>query len=359
MDAYCLLHRGAYTCSRELVEGEPTEKHITYCMARVELLLSGGVKPLVVFDGGRLPNKLGEERSRQQKRDENRARARSLWAAGNKAAAMECYQRSVDITPAHAKQFVEVGGASGGVQGGGGGSVGGAVQHVPSAHWHASLLRRLLGAAFSATRIFAAPFTSPLTCPTAAPQPPQALKRRGVPFIVAPYEADAQMAYLALTGQVDVVFTEDSDLLCYGCPTVRRGWTTRGGVWGRGGQTGDTGARQWVRPASLCTSPVPQMAPSRPACSACPRPYPSLFCTVSPAAAAAGVFQNGQGGGGGGGAAGGPARSQGAGVPGLWARPLPGGGWAVGGGGGTGGGGGGGRLWRGVECCLIKQSGAG
>jgi hypothetical protein len=50
----------------------------------------------------------------------------------------------------------------------------------------------------------------------------QALKRRNIRFIVAPYEADAQMAYLALNGLADVVLTEDSDLLCYGCPTVRR-----------------------------------------------------------------------------------------------------------------------------------------
>lgn len=48
--------------------------------------------------------------------------------------------------------------------------------------------------------------------------PSQALKRRGCAFLVAPYEADAQMAYLALNGLVDAVLTEDSDLLCYGCP---------------------------------------------------------------------------------------------------------------------------------------------
>ena len=49
----------------------------------------------------------------------------------------------------------------------------------------------------------------------------QALKVHGVRFIVAPYEADAQMAYLALSGEVYAVVTEDSDLLAYGCPRVR------------------------------------------------------------------------------------------------------------------------------------------
>lgn len=48
----------------------------------------------------------------------------------------------------------------------------------------------------------------------------QVLKREGIECIVAPYEADAQLAYLALTGDVDAVITEDSDLLPYGCPTA-------------------------------------------------------------------------------------------------------------------------------------------
>ncbi len=48
----------------------------------------------------------------------------------------------------------------------------------------------------------------------------QVLKREGVEFIVAPYEADAQLAYLAISGDVDAVITEDSDLLAYGCPKV-------------------------------------------------------------------------------------------------------------------------------------------
>ena len=39
-----------------------------------------------------------------------------------------------------------------------------------------------------------------------------------IPFLVAPYEADAQMARLAHTGIVDLIITEDSDILAYGCP---------------------------------------------------------------------------------------------------------------------------------------------
>lgn len=38
--------------------------------------------------------------------------------------------------------------------------------------------------------------------------------------VVAPYEADAQLAYLSRTGYVALCISEDSDLLCFGCPRV-------------------------------------------------------------------------------------------------------------------------------------------
>lgn len=42
----------------------------------------------------------------------------------------------------------------------------------------------------------------------------------GVECIVAPYEADAQLAYLSREGIVDLVITEDSDLLVFGSKRV-------------------------------------------------------------------------------------------------------------------------------------------
>lgn len=41
-----------------------------------------------------------------------------------------------------------------------------------------------------------------------------------VQYIVAPYEADAQLAYLEKTGVIDAILTEDSDLLVFGCKRV-------------------------------------------------------------------------------------------------------------------------------------------
>ncbi|KAF9924785.1 Rad2 nuclease [Linnemannia zychae] len=48
----------------------------------------------------------------------------------------------------------------------------------------------------------------------------QALKAAQVDFVVAPYEADAQLAYLEKHGIVDGIVTEDSDLLVFGCKKV-------------------------------------------------------------------------------------------------------------------------------------------
>eukprot|EP01071_Lankesteria_metandrocarpae_P009515 Lankesteria_metandrocarpae@DN5212_c1_g1_i1.p1 len=48
----------------------------------------------------------------------------------------------------------------------------------------------------------------------------EASRKIGVESIVAPYEADAQLAFFSTTGYIDGVFSEDSDLLVYGCLRV-------------------------------------------------------------------------------------------------------------------------------------------
>ncbi|XP_034041531.1 exonuclease 1 [Thalassophryne amazonica] len=48
----------------------------------------------------------------------------------------------------------------------------------------------------------------------------KAARARGVDCIVAPHEADAQLAYLTKSGLAQVVITEDSDLLAFGCKKV-------------------------------------------------------------------------------------------------------------------------------------------
>jgi exonuclease-1 len=42
----------------------------------------------------------------------------------------------------------------------------------------------------------------------------------GLEHFSAPYEADAQMAYMVREGLADFAITEDSDLIAFGCPKI-------------------------------------------------------------------------------------------------------------------------------------------
>ncbi|KAM7505889.1 hypothetical protein LguiB_004793 [Lonicera macranthoides] len=146
IDTYSWLHKGALSCSKDLCLGRPTSK--------VNLLRHHGVKPILVFDGGFLPMKSDQENKRARSRKENLARAIEHESCGNSAAAYECYQKAVDISPSVAYDLIQV------------------------------------------------------------------LKQENVGYVVAPYEADAQMTFLAISKQVDAVITEDSDLIAFGCPRI-------------------------------------------------------------------------------------------------------------------------------------------
>lgn len=45
-------------------------------------------------------------------------------------------------------------------------------------------------------------------------------QNENIDCIIAPYEADAQLAYLNINNIADVVITEDSDLTLFGCKKV-------------------------------------------------------------------------------------------------------------------------------------------
>jgi len=48
------------------------------------------------------------------------------------------------------------------------------------------------------------------------------LRRIHIPYVVAPYEADAQLAFLEKSGICSAIITEDSDLLVFGCRKVNK-----------------------------------------------------------------------------------------------------------------------------------------
>ena len=47
------------------------------------------------------------------------------------------------------------------------------------------------------------------------------LKRRGIDYIIAPHEADAQFAFLSKQGKFDVVIADDAEMVPYGCKRVK------------------------------------------------------------------------------------------------------------------------------------------
>ncbi|XP_010476979.1 PREDICTED: exonuclease 1-like [Camelina sativa] len=94
-------------------------------------------------------------------------------------------------------------------------------QRKRKANFDAAMIKLKEGNVGAATELFqrAVSVTSSM-----AHQLIQVLKSENVEFIVAPYEADAQLAYLSSLeleqGGIAAVITEDSDLLAYGCKAV-------------------------------------------------------------------------------------------------------------------------------------------
>ena len=98
----------------------------------VNLLIHSGVKPLIVFDGDRLPAKSGQEESRHQfcflfspfvlifwkgvsttyfffrRREENKQKAFALLRTGDRSGASEFFQKCVDVTPEMAARVIRV-----------------------------------------------------------------------------------------------------------------------------------------------------------------------------------------------------------------------------------------------------------
>ncbi|XP_006902581.1 PREDICTED: exonuclease 1-like [Elephantulus edwardii] len=154
VDTYCWLHKGAIPCAEKLAKGEPTDKYVGFCMKFVTMLLSHGIKPILVFDGCTLPSKKEVEKSRKERRQANLLKGKQLLREGKISEARDCFTRSVNITHAMAHRVIK------------------------------------------------------------------AARSLRVDCLVAPYEADAQLAYLNKAGIVQAIITEDSDLLAFGCKKV-------------------------------------------------------------------------------------------------------------------------------------------
>lgn len=111
-----------------------------------------------------------------RRRQTNLEKGKALLKEGKRSEAVDCFQKSVDVSPEMAHALIKVGREK----------WGGVVISLCVSH--------------------------------------QECRSAGVEYIVAPYEADSQLAYLSKEGIVDLIITEDSDLLVFGCRKVGLYW---------------------------------------------------------------------------------------------------------------------------------------
>jgi exonuclease-1 len=156
IDGYAWLHKAVYGCCLELATGKETLQWVNYCIAFIDMLLHNDIEVFLVFDGANLPAKQSTEEGRADNRAQNLKTGLGYLQKNDFSNARTYLSRAVDVTPRMAARLIHI-------------------------------LRQ---------------------------------KRPTVRCIVAPFEADAQLAYLCRNNIVDAVISEDSDTIPYGCTEV-------------------------------------------------------------------------------------------------------------------------------------------
>ena len=170
IDGYTWLHKACYACSREVVlstfqrqkRNGRYPSFVEYCLHRLNLMRHFKLSPVVIFDGAKLVAK----DSTEGKRDEKRKKASD---AGKKL--LDQAKRLPKGSPAAEKLIDEAN-------------------------------------SYFQQAISISPEVMAITL--------EALRKNNFEFIIAPYEADAQLAYEAkIRNGCDVIITEDSDVMVY------------------------------------------------------------------------------------------------------------------------------------------------
>ncbi|KAG1709480.1 hypothetical protein DVH05_020135 [Phytophthora capsici] len=158
VDASSWLYKGAYSCPVDLVLGKPTDAYLNFSIQHIKLLQDNNITPIMVFDGAPLPSKAQENIARGRSRVDWRRKAKEMLQQPEEK------QDGREIFKACTR--------------------GVSVTN--------EMVMRLIAT----------------------------LRRMNITFYVAPYEADAQLAFLSKQKIVDVVISEDSDCVPYGVRTA-------------------------------------------------------------------------------------------------------------------------------------------
>lgn len=81
---------------------------IEYCVTKVKLLQVNGIKPIMVFDGARLPMKKRIESGRKKARLESRLKAEECLQNGEISKANRKFNEAVNIDSKMIYRFIQV-----------------------------------------------------------------------------------------------------------------------------------------------------------------------------------------------------------------------------------------------------------
>jgi exonuclease-1 len=157
VDGYAWLHKGTYACCEDLAKGIDNPAYIKYCLGFIDMLRSFDIEVTLVFDGHDLPAKKVTEVERRAKRAAALQQANECARNGDRKMAWMHYTRCSEVTPLMAAKLIKV---------------------------------------------------------------DKAKYPRGLKVVVAPYEADPQLAYLSRNNLVDLIISEDSDTVPFHCKEV-------------------------------------------------------------------------------------------------------------------------------------------
>ena len=179
IDAYVWLHEAVYVNALQLIPGNEATVLVDYLVNRALKLIQKNINLFFVFDGNFLPSKAQTEKQRFDTREKARNEALQLFQQIKNSTlneeekqakikdACKKYASSIDITPQLAHDFiVKINTFNNNIS----------THNVP--------------------------------------------ENKKIQFIIAPYEADAQLAYLARENKIAVVLAEDGDFIAYNTPNI-------------------------------------------------------------------------------------------------------------------------------------------
>lgn len=167
IDGHCFLHAAAMLNPKLLVLENNVSGIVDVMVQIVGSILPSATFVTLVFDGGALPSKYFTDSQRKQARDASLALAEAYSSAGDSEEAENALKKAISFSNLQVSRIAN------------------------------GIFKRLEG-------------------------------RDNFAVLIAPYEADAQVAYLQKIGMADVVITNDSDILLYGSRKVlyKYNWRT-------------------------------------------------------------------------------------------------------------------------------------